>query len=110
MTLFQLGWFSSISSHWYLMKARVKTDIEKPNEMGVTGILYNGVPPGETDLNGEGLISVGTTWTWIRNFQESSGGQKTMFPQLTIKNNSHVPANVYIDSIEVKEIPAPSEN
>ena len=109
MTLYQPGWFSSISSQWYLMKARVKTDIEKPNTMGVTGILYNGVPPGETDLNGEGLISVGTTWTLIRNFQESYGGTQSMLPQLTIKNNSKSPVNVYIDSVEIKEISPPSE-
>jgi len=108
MTLEKSEWFNSEIGQWYLLKAQVESNIPVSNYVSVGGVLYSGVPPGETDMNADVLISVKPNWAILRSDQESFENG-SMYPQLMIRNNIYYPATVYIDYIQVKQIPAPTD-
>ena len=92
------------------LKVRVMTDVTtSPNLLYAAGLLYTGEPPNPTDITAEGVLSLSTSWTYLRSYQGSSGEQTGMLPQVVIKNNSTSPATVYLDSVEVKEVPMPGD-
>ncbi len=106
MTLEKSEWFGSESGQWYLLKAQVESNISFSNILSVGGVLFNGVPPGITDMNADVLISLKSNWALLLGYQESFENN-SMYPQLMIRNNNYYPATVYIDYVQVKAIPAP---
>jgi hypothetical protein len=58
LTLFQAGWFGTISDDWYELKAQVYSNITTyPNEMFGVANFFNGAT-GPLDISGHGLYSV----------------------------------------------------
>ncbi len=108
MTLEKSEWFNSEKGQWYLLKAQVESNVSTYNMISVGGVLFNGIPPGKTDMNCDLLVDVQPDWGILRSDQESFANN-SMYPQLMIRNNSFYPATVYIDYIQVKTIPAPTD-
>ena len=109
MTLYKPEWFSTISSNWYELKVKVTSDATTFNSLIGTAVLYNGDFTIPTDISGHGYYSLNTDWLYLRDFQESFGGDRTMYPQLIFKNNGTFPATVYLDSVEIKQVPKPGD-
>ncbi len=107
LTLQKANWYVPEIGNWYLVKSNIQSDTVTPNDLAATIVLFTGVPGNPTDIDGHALVSIGTTWVTLRSYQESLNSN-TLYPQLIIASNDNPNATIYIDSIEVDEILAPS--
>lgn len=107
ITLMKPEWLSSSSTQWYRLKVRVKTDDGSSDTVSFIAYLYNGLPPGPTDITGKNIDRVPTSWATQELYINSVGGITCMYCQLVIRNENKIPAAVYIDSAEIAEARMP---
>ncbi len=103
ITLLKPDWMSSSSTQWYRIRVRIRSEEGPGNLVSFIGYLYNGIPPGPTDLTGNGITQVPSSWVTLESYMNSVGGETSMYCQFVIRNENKFPAAVYIDSVEVSE-------
>jgi hypothetical protein len=103
ITLLKPEWLSSSSTQWYRLRVRARSEDGPSDKVSFIGYLFNGLPPGPTDLTGDDLTRVPSSWVTLESYMNSVGGDTCMYYQFVIRNENKFPAAVYIDSAEISE-------